>query len=208
VVNPIPASTVMLLRHATAWEVLMVLRPARGVFGGVWVFPGGVVEPIDHRADVFGFDDPYKAAGLRETAEEVGIFLTDRPVSPLPNTPVFERMGTVGARFDPSRLRYVSTLVTPEGLPRRFDTRFFVGEIRPTDEVTLRDDELDDHVWISPAEALDRSREDGFPIMLPTIAHLQLLAAFEDPRRVQLEERIHIEIVDGTPKVMNREWPP
>ncbi|NDG92242.1 MAG: NUDIX hydrolase, partial [Gammaproteobacteria bacterium] len=41
-----PAATVMLIRETPALEVLMMRRHAKTVFaGGMWVFPGGAVDP-------------------------------------------------------------------------------------------------------------------------------------------------------------------
>ena len=47
---PRPAATVILVRgDATGLEVLLVQRnPAARLMGGVWVFPGGSVEPHEH----------------------------------------------------------------------------------------------------------------------------------------------------------------
>src|SRR2546422_676465 len=46
--EPIPAATVVLTRDAVEGiEVLMLRRNSRGAFGGMWVFPGGQVDPDD-----------------------------------------------------------------------------------------------------------------------------------------------------------------
>lgn len=181
----------------------MVLRPPRGVFAGSWVFPGGVVEPVDHDAEAYGFDDPWRAAAVRETAEEVGVFLTDPPlVSPQPVGDVLEWVRVAGARFDPTRLRYVSTLVTPEGSPRRFDTRFFVAEVGADLPTCLCDDELVDLCWIAPGDALARHARGEFPMILPTMLHLELLRDADDPTAVELARPFEVEIVDGVPTVV------
>ena len=49
IVHPRPAASVLLVRDIEArLEVLVVERPARGYFGGLYVFPGGAVDPVDH----------------------------------------------------------------------------------------------------------------------------------------------------------------
>jgi 8-oxo-dGTP pyrophosphatase MutT (NUDIX family) len=69
--TPRPAATVLLLRrggkHADReLEVLMVRRAeSQSFMPGVWVFPGGVVEP----------DEEAAACAVRELAEETGIAL-------------------------------------------------------------------------------------------------------------------------------------
>src|ERR1700730_4535856 len=74
--TPRPAAPVILLRSGgrhgdRALEVLMVRRSAgSGFMPGVWVFPGGVLEATDGEGE-----SGYRAAALRELAEEAGIEL-------------------------------------------------------------------------------------------------------------------------------------
>ena len=193
----------MVLRRRVHWEVLLVLRPSRGAFAGSWVFPGGAVDDIDHDAGLFGFDDPWRAAAARETAEEVNVFLTDPPLAPDRRTPdVVEFVRRSGARFDPARLRYVSTLVTPEGAPRRFDTRFYVTEVDPATVALLCDDELVDLRWVEPGEALERNESGDLPMILPTILHLRLIRDADDPTTVTVPEPFRVSLVDGVPTVV------
>jgi 8-oxo-dGTP pyrophosphatase MutT (NUDIX family) len=89
----VPAATVMIVDDRPDLHVLMVRRTPRVVFGsGMWVFPGGRVDPAD--ADSFhdlvdGLDDieasadlgvpddglSYWVAAVRETFEESGVLL-------------------------------------------------------------------------------------------------------------------------------------
>lgn len=89
-----PAATVMLIRKTRALEVLMMRRHAKTVFaGGMWVFPGGAVDPADFELDIHGQDridipggtekpiNPYEdrayyAAAIRECFEESGVLMT------------------------------------------------------------------------------------------------------------------------------------
>src|SRR3954452_8902558 len=74
--EPRPAASVVLLRrggkHAQrALEVLLLKRSAEAKFmPGVWVFPGGSVDPADG-PDEAGF----RSCAVRELAEEAGIEL-------------------------------------------------------------------------------------------------------------------------------------
>ncbi len=103
-----PAATVLLLRDAASggMEVLMLRRHARSGFAArAWVFPGGVVDPmdadlpagcwsgIDPEALAERFDLSSRetfamyAAAVRETFEEAGVLLaTDRDGGP-PDVP-------------------------------------------------------------------------------------------------------------------------
>ncbi len=104
---PIPAATVLIVRDGDQGpEVLMVQRQAAlAAFGGLWVFPGGKVDPLDREwakrlavgpaepdaKPEYGLgDEPSlgvhdllasKIAAIRETYEEAGLLYAD-PASP------------------------------------------------------------------------------------------------------------------------------
>lgn len=76
------------------------------------------------------------------------------------------------------RLAYLSHWVTPPGPPRRFDTRFFVA-VAPEGQVAGHDgQETIDHVWMSPAQALEEHRAGQRLLGLPTIRTLRVLSDF------------------------------
>ena len=80
-------------------------------------------------------------------------------------------------RLAADALSYVSRWVTPEGAPRRFDTRFFVGAA-PTEQTPLHDaTETIAHEWVRPVDALDRHRAGQVDLMFPTLRTLEWLAA-------------------------------
>ena len=84
-VVPRPAATVLALRRSgSPFEVLMVRRAREASFmGGARVFPGGAVDAADSgplAASVVRWsgdneERPWRAAAMRELAEEVGIFI-------------------------------------------------------------------------------------------------------------------------------------
>lgn len=81
--------------------------------------------------------------------------------------------------LDTDRLFYFSHWITPEGQPRRYDTRFFVAEM-PGGQAALHDDiEVIDSLWISPAEALRRHAAREIDMMFPTMKNLQAIGRFE-----------------------------
>lgn len=162
----------------------MVERPARGVFGGIWAFPGGAVEEDDDSFERYGFVDAWRAAALRETAEEVGIFLTEPPSArPVPDVgaDVFGALSRAGARFDPGRLRYVASWITPTEVPRRFDARFYVASVDAEVEGSLHTQELVDMEWVGPTEILRRVEDDEWAMIFPTVWLVELLAETHDP---------------------------
>lgn len=165
----------------------MLERPARGPFGGLWVFPGGALEPTDrgplaenavtipHGAE----DLPWRAAALRETAEEVGIAVTrpqlGQPIDALGEA-VFEEVLERGAVLDGERLDLLSRWVTPQGFPVRFDARFYLAVVDTAPPPLARDAEVADVKWVSPGEGLERAEEGTWLMVTPTIHHLRWLA--------------------------------
>jgi len=160
----------------------MVERPASGVFGGIWAFPGGAVDEGDRLSPVAG--DPWRTAGLRETAEEVGIFLTSpRSAQPAlgPDGDVYAALARERAAFDAARLRYLASWITPVGVPRRFEARFYLAEVDADVEGAVVTDELVDMAWAEPAEILRRVEHGEWAMIFPTVWHVELVADCQDP---------------------------
>jgi hypothetical protein len=74
------------------------------------------------------------------------------------------------------RIHFFNRWITPEGRPRRFDTRFFVAEAPPAQTSAHDEVETDDHVWITPADALARYATGAFGLMGVTERQLTTLA--------------------------------
>src|SRR5271167_4130210 len=128
VVRPRDAASLILLRGAdTTLEVLVGRRPLTARFmPGVYVFPGGAIDPPDRRPWIVETATESLApklaraarAALRETWEEVGV-LVGRPAEPLPDlgTPAegaiekAYRRGGLAAAMD--LLTYVGRAITP-----------------------------------------------------------------------------------------------
>ena len=208
--EPRPSSTVIVLREASdGFEVLLGRRPRRQAFGGAWVFPGGVVDPEDHERELTGIDGPdaaWRAAALREVAEEVGIFLTYPTVSSdivLEGREVHEHVRASGASWQHDRLSYLSNWVTPEGLPKRFDTRFFLA-LTDGEQLGPISAELEVVEWMSPKAALHRHENDEIELIMPTIAHLRLLLPFATAEEADQFARSqdHVEAVQ--PRIVRR----
>lgn len=78
------------------------------------------------------------------------------------------------------RLAYHSHWLTPRGLPKRFDTRFFVAVLPPGQSVTIDRVETLGHRWIRPRDALAGALDARLPN--PTQHTLAALAHFPDAR--------------------------
>ncbi|MBV9413300.1 MAG: NUDIX domain-containing protein [Acidimicrobiia bacterium] len=72
-------------------------------------------------------------------------------------------------------MHYVSRWITPEGAPRRFDTRFFVCAA-PERQTPLHDaQETIAHEWVRPSHVLERHRRGVVDLMMPTQRSLEWL---------------------------------
>ena len=187
----------MLVRDgAEGLEVFMIRRSLSLVFaGGAHVFPGGAVDDADRE---MGGEASlaFKVAAVRECFEEAGFLLAvdgtgdvvrlDDPTTAerfsayrwaiaSGDTSLAEMCATEGLRLDLDRMDYVSRWITPEGAPRRFDTRFFVCAA-PERQTPLHDaTETIAHEWVRPVDMLDRHTDGGVDLMLPTQRSLQWL---------------------------------
>jgi 8-oxo-dGTP pyrophosphatase MutT (NUDIX family) len=167
-----------MVRSGEGLEVLMVKRPVRGFFGGLMVFPGGAVEDCDRAWSSHHPDSEFRVAGVRETAEEVGFVITESgfvPSPPLRGAELLSRIAGNGERPGLDRLILISRWLTPRTAPTRFDTRFYLVSFEGDPEVVVDQAEIEDHVWIAPDEALRRSEDGAWSMILPTVAHLRWL---------------------------------
>jgi 8-oxo-dGTP pyrophosphatase MutT (NUDIX family) len=157
--EPRPAATLILLRrggqHAQrGLEALMVQRnPAARFMPGAWVFPGGAVDEADRESvqgDAEADELAHVACARRELGEEAGIDL-DGDAELLP----------------------WSRWITPEVVPIRFDTRFYVALAPAHASAEPDGEEVVDAAWMGPANAIERSRSGSFELSFPTIKHLE-----------------------------------
>jgi len=141
----------------------------------------------------------YWVAAIRECFEEAGLLLAcDKSGAPVDfsDLDVAERLARhraslnarehtfldicdmEGLQLLAGELAYVSHWITPEGSPRRYDTRFFVAAA-PGGQTPAHDaGETVAHAWLRPAEALERHRSGEIDLILPTIKNLEAIAAF------------------------------
>jgi 8-oxo-dGTP pyrophosphatase MutT (NUDIX family) len=153
-----PAATVVLVRPGSAGlETLMLRRSSRGAFGGMWVFPGGRVDPEDFAGlapdDALG---AARCAAVRESREEAGL------------------------EIDPAQMRPFAHWTPPSSAPAVFPTWFFIAPA-PAGTVAIDGNEIHDHAWMRPAEALRRREAGEIELAPPTWVSLHRLGAFADP---------------------------
>ncbi|HUO48459.1 MAG TPA: hypothetical protein VMU09_06470 [Acidimicrobiales bacterium] len=76
------------------------------------------------------------------------------------------------------RVHYFSHWITPEGAPKRYDTRFFVAALPPGQVAVHDDHETVDTVWVDPADALARAAAGELEIIFPTMKNLEAISRF------------------------------
>ena len=83
-----------------------------------------------------------------------------------------------GLRLAVDAMHYFGHWITPEGAPRRYDTRFFLAAA-PSRQTPLHDDhEVIANEWLRPADGLARAKSGELTMLPPTIASLRAVARF------------------------------
>jgi 8-oxo-dGTP pyrophosphatase MutT (NUDIX family) len=169
---------------------------------GALVFPGGSVDKGDRdiiaRPELYsggGLDEAavsFRIAAIRETFEESGILLA----RPSGSTTLVDakRASEIEAASrallcegkttflkvltDNAMLLTLDGLVpyahwiTPEGMPKRFDTWFFLAAAPPEQAGAHDGKESTDSIWVSPREALAGGESGRFKLPFPTTRNL------------------------------------
>lgn len=143
---------------------------------GVWVFPGGAVDPGDAGDE----EVAHMACAIRELHEEAGIELP----------------------ADAALLAW-SRWITPEPVPVRFDTRFYVA-LAPAHAPPRPDGaETIEAEWMAPADALERHHAGELELVFPTIKHLESLLPYSSSDEVLAAARDRI-VAPVLPKVVGQ----
>jgi 8-oxo-dGTP pyrophosphatase MutT (NUDIX family) len=154
--EPRSAASAVLLRRGgkhsdRALEVLLLKRTDEAKFmPGVWVFPGGALDPEDGEGEA-----GHRACAVRELAEEAGIELPEG-----------------------EELVLFSRWITPEVIKTRFDAWFFLA-LAPAHAPPRPDGvETVEAGWFEPQAALDAQAAGELVLAFPTIRQLQSLLPF------------------------------
>ena len=180
----------------------MMRRHERSAFGGAYAFPGGVVEAAD--AEVAGncrglgrdaaaqmLDDPdalhYFSAAIRELFEESGVLLADFDAGRFDVDVARDALNSgrldwhdfvVGndVQLHCDSLRYFSFWITPEALPKRYSTRFFLAAMPEGQTAAHCGGELTESCWVTASDALGAHDSGSMSMHFPTIKTLESLA--------------------------------
>jgi len=199
--------------------------PSSGFMPGLFVFPGGRVDPADCE-EAFWADHldvtpqvlaerldgshgisvalRHAVAAARETFEEAGVLFAVRAgggyapwreanerrlTEGLRHGWLRTRVETDGWKLALSDLRPWAHWITPVGMPRRFDTRFFVAALPAGQEGRPDLHETTEGLWISPGRALAQNMEGRTPLSPPTLVTLNALLAYATLGSLQEELR-------------------
>ena len=200
-----PAATALILRDGRAGlEVFMVVRNHEIDFAsGALVFPGGKVDAEDAGPEwddlvfgtpPYGLDRSFAIAALRETFEEAGMLIARcRGSDALIDAGEAHRL-MAAQRAASQQARFVDLIrdaklelamdllvrfahwITPVGLPKRYDTHFFLVAA-PVDQAGAHDgSESVEGFWIRPMDALRDAREDRRSLVPATRLNLDKLS--------------------------------
>jgi 8-oxo-dGTP pyrophosphatase MutT (NUDIX family) len=200
-----PFSVLMVERHGS------IAFPGAHAFPGGGVDPSdaeaaGVALPATQRWAPPGEGDrppdavPFWVAAVRELFEEVGILLATHdghlvtgPLSPAlgalrprvqAGEPLAGVLAEAGLAPATERLLYFARWITPVANPRRWDTRFLVGELPPGQEPCADGTETVSCRWFSPRDALAAYEAGGIALIPPTVRTLDDLARFSSVEAV------------------------
>jgi 8-oxo-dGTP pyrophosphatase MutT (NUDIX family) len=122
--------------------------------GGVWVFPGGSLDPEDWDAAVGDEERAARLAAAREAQEEAAVVV------------------------DPDTMVQVSHWTTPVAEPKRFYTWFFLANAQDAGEVEIDGSEIHEYQWIGIAEAVRLHEAGELGLYPPTIMTLRSLLGY------------------------------
>ena len=206
--KPVPAATILMLRDSPeGLEVFMVVRHHQIDFAsGALVFPGGKADPADFDPELIprltgaATDTDMRAnqvAAIRESFEECGVLLA-RPdgSDQLIDGARLAELESYRDRLHKGELTITEFLereqltlacdllthfahwVTPDMMPKRFDTHFFLA-VAPPDHLAIHDGhESVDSVWIRPEDALAEAEAGTKTIIFPTLRNIEKLAEY------------------------------
>ncbi|MGD9660398.1 MAG: NUDIX domain-containing protein [Porticoccaceae bacterium] len=154
--QPKPASTVVLLRDTdSGLETLLLKRNKALMFaGGMWVFPGGAIDPDDIAQA--GDDEELAAriAAAREAKEESGL------------QPRVEDM------------LEISHWTTPEAEPKRFSTWIYAAPVDGDTEVVIDGGEIHHFRWMLIKNAIRAHEQGDMGMFPPSYLTLRILSRY------------------------------
>jgi 8-oxo-dGTP pyrophosphatase MutT (NUDIX family) len=144
----------------------------------------------------------YGVTAIRETFEEAGVLLAyrnertheelerikdRRQEEELPNGWLNNLVVSDGWMLTFSRLFRWAHWITPEGMPKRYETRFFLVFMHPGQECNPDTRETIHGIWVSPEKGLVKNLQGEIPLSPPTLVTLHELLQYSDMRDLKKE---------------------
>jgi 8-oxo-dGTP pyrophosphatase MutT (NUDIX family) len=199
------ATVLMLRDGPDGMEVFMVKRHHKIDFAtGALVFPGGSADPgdasdivrkrSDGGADLSEEALRFRIASIREAFEETGLLLCRKAdATEVLEADECEALHHYREKLEANeldfgqfleaenliscldRLEHFAHWITPPGMPKRFDTHFYVART-PARQLAKHDgSENVDSVWITPEAACAAADEGTYTIIFPTRVNIEKL---------------------------------
>lgn len=132
----------------------------------------------------------YFSGAIRELFEESGVLMADIGASGVDLDAARDGLNRGeldwstfvtdnGARLNCAALNYFSFWITPEALPKRYSTRFFLAAMPEGQNALHCGGELTESCWITAQDALASERDGSMSMHFPTIKTLESLADYE-----------------------------
>ncbi|HEY1538371.1 MAG TPA: NUDIX hydrolase [Solirubrobacteraceae bacterium] len=167
VAHPRQSASVIVLRDGDpggGLRVLLVRRsPQQRFMGGYWVFPGGAVDPHEGVGEA-----AHRRAAVRELREEASI-----------------------DAIAPGELVAFSRWITPEQLPIRFETHFFLVRAPAGARARVDGSECVDLRWDTPRALLAAQQAGEIELAPPTSRQLEQLSGFASAAALLDHARAH-----------------
>ena len=93
--------------------------------------------------------------------------------------PFFQVAEELHARFSLADFSYYAHWITPEAIPQRFDTRFFLARMPAGQDAMPSPFEMAEGMWVDVPTALEQAKARELTIHFATLNHLRRLAPFQ-----------------------------
>ncbi|MAI91933.1 NUDIX hydrolase [Ponticaulis sp.] len=203
--EPKLSSTLILLKGNESPEILMVLRHSDIEFApGAMVFPGGKLTEDDRHEDwrlhchgeFSGNEMAVRIGGIREAFEESGLLLAtlaDAAPDEYVGQDICDQLAPFRSGVDRGKISFLGLIrdhglrlnlnalqpfahwITPEFLPKRFDTRFYVARTPKGQHAVHDGRETTEAVWSCAEDVLARYAAGEVKLLFPTRVNLEML---------------------------------
>jgi len=142
--------------------------------GGLAFWVAAIRESFEESGYLLAYGDDGEMVGLHDPAVAER-FVAHRRAVDTGERSLLSVCADEGLTLAVDTMWYFGHWITPEGSPRRYDTRFFLAAA-PSEQTPVHDDrEVIGSMWIGVAEALERHRSGELAMLPPTIASLRAL---------------------------------